>query len=50
MRADDIAYHIALFVHRLLVDPAGTPHNGDLSDSDRTPPRRASEPGVPIGS
>jgi hypothetical protein len=30
------AYDVALFVDRLLVDPAGTPHTGDPSDSDRT--------------
>src|SRR5829696_2380033 len=37
MRADDVA----LFVHLLLVEPAGTPNTGDLSDSDRTVDRRA---------
>jgi len=37
VRADDVA----LFVHLLLVEPAGTPNTGDLSDSDRTVDRRA---------
>jgi hypothetical protein len=30
------AYDVALFVDLLVVEPAGTPNTGDLSDSDRT--------------
>jgi hypothetical protein len=30
------AHDVALFVHRLLVEPAGTPNTGDLYASDAT--------------
>jgi hypothetical protein len=35
-RAEVRAYDVALFVDLLVVEPAGTPNTGDLSDSDRT--------------